>query len=59
MGKSIGFKNQIVFTGGVARNIGMKKALQKRIGEEITVPENPQIIGALGAAIIARDRIPH
>ncbi len=57
MGKSIGFKNQIVFTGGVARNTGMKKALEKRIGEGITVPEKPQIIGALGAAIIARGKV--
>ncbi len=56
MGNAVGFKNQIVFTGGVARNTGMKKALQDRIGKEIFVPEDPQIIGALGAAIIARER---
>ena len=57
MGNTVGFKNLIVFTGGVARNVGMRKALQDRIGKEILVPENPQIIGALGAAIIARDRL--
>lgn len=56
MGGSIGFRDQVVFTGGVARNEGMKKALQDRIGKEVLVPENPQIVGALGAAIIARDR---
>jgi predicted CoA-substrate-specific enzyme activase len=55
MGNSVGFKSQIVFTGGVAKNVGMKKVLQDRIGKEIFVPANPQIIGALGAAIIARD----
>jgi len=56
MGSSVGFKNPVVFTGGVARNIGMKKALQDRIGMEILVPENPQVIGALGAAILAKHK---
>jgi (R)-2-hydroxyacyl-CoA dehydratese activating ATPase len=57
MGNPVGFKNLIVFTGGVAKNIGMKKALQDRIRKDILVPENPQIIGALGAAIIAKSRL--
>jgi predicted CoA-substrate-specific enzyme activase len=56
MGNSIGFRDRVVFTGGVARNVGMKKALQDRIAKEVFVPENPQIVGALGAAIIARDK---
>jgi (R)-2-hydroxyacyl-CoA dehydratese activating ATPase len=56
MGKSVGFRDLVIFTGGVARNIGMKQALEARIGKEILVPENPQIIGALGAAVIARER---
>jgi predicted CoA-substrate-specific enzyme activase len=56
MGNAMGFKSPVVFTGGVARNIGMKKALQDRIGKEIIVAENPQIIGALGAAILARKK---
>jgi predicted CoA-substrate-specific enzyme activase len=58
MGSGIGFRDQVVFTGGVARNAGMKKALQDRIGREVLVPENPQIVGALGAALIARDKCP-
>jgi predicted CoA-substrate-specific enzyme activase len=56
MGNAMGFRDQVVFTGGVARNVGMKKALQDRIGNEVLVPENPQIVGALGAALIARDK---
>lgn len=44
---------QVVFTGGVAKNIGVKKALQEEFGMEILVPEEPQIIGALGAALLA------
>jgi predicted CoA-substrate-specific enzyme activase len=56
MGSAIGFRDRVVFTGGVARNVGMQKALQDRIGKDVLVPENPQIVGALGAAIIARDK---
>ncbi len=54
MGKSVGFKNEVVFTGGVAKNIGIKKALEEEIDFEISIPEEPQIMGALGAALMAR-----
>lgn len=53
MGKPIGFKKDVVFTGGVAKNVGMKKAMEDEIGMEILIPEEPQIMGALGAAILA------
>ena len=55
MGASVGFKNDVVFTGGVALNVGMKEALASAIGLDILVPEQPQIIGALGAAILAKN----
>ena len=54
MGKSIGFTKDVAFTGGVAKNVGVKKFLADTIGLEIVIPQEPQIIGALGAAIIAR-----
>jgi predicted CoA-substrate-specific enzyme activase len=54
MGQSVGFKKEVVFTGGVAKNVGMKRALEDEIGQEILVPEEPQIMGALGAAILAK-----
>lgn len=53
MGKPIGFKKDVVFTGGVAKNVGMKKAIEDQIGMEILTSEEPQIMGALGAAILA------
>jgi predicted CoA-substrate-specific enzyme activase len=43
----------IAMSGGVALNRGIVRALERGVGREIFVPENPQIIGALGAAIIA------
>jgi len=54
MGSSVGFKKDVVFTGGVAKNVGMQKALEDEIGLEILTPEEPQIMGALGAAILAK-----
>jgi predicted CoA-substrate-specific enzyme activase len=54
MGKSVGFRKAIIFTGGVAKNVGVKRALENEIGMEIIVPKEPQIMGALGAAIIAK-----
>jgi predicted CoA-substrate-specific enzyme activase len=54
MAGRIGVREEIVFTGGVARNRGVLKALQEIIGHEIRVPSEPQFTGALGAAILAQ-----
>ena len=53
-GAPVGFKKELVFTGGVAKNVGMKKAFEYEIGLDVLVPEEPQIMGALGAAILAK-----
>ena len=55
MGRSIGFSEDVMFTGGVAKNTGVKINLESAIGVQITVPEEPQIVGALGAALLAMD----
>ena len=43
------------FSGGVALNRCMVKELARALGIEVKVPEMPEYIGALGAAIIARE----
>ena len=53
MGLQIGYENQIVFTGGVAKNKGVQKALEQELGTKIAIPSEPQIVGALGAALLA------
>jgi activator of 2-hydroxyglutaryl-CoA dehydratase len=46
---------QVTVTGGCAKNKGLIKALTKSINMEVAVlPVDPQIIGALGAAVFAR-----
>lgn len=45
----------VVFTGGVAKNSGVIKALEEKLGYKIIVPAEPLLTGALGAAILARE----
>lgn len=47
----------VVFTGGVAKNIGVVKALEENLGCPVLVPSEPLLSGALGAALIARETI--
>lgn len=54
--KQVGAEDDVVITGGVAKNIGVVKALEVEIAHRIYVPPEPQIIGALGAAIVAREK---
>jgi len=56
MGSRRGFKKEVVFSGGVAKNIGMQRALEQRIGFSILLPDEPQLLGSLGAALIASER---
>jgi activator of 2-hydroxyglutaryl-CoA dehydratase len=46
-------KNPVIMTGGVAKNQGMVKALENRLGVEIQVGDFPQENGAVGAAVLA------
>ena len=49
----IKLEKQLVFAGGVARNPCIKHLLEKILNKKILVPENPQMVGALGAAILS------
>ncbi|OAA29922.1 hypothetical protein AT15_01200 [Kosmotoga arenicorallina S304] len=47
----------VVFTGGVARNSGIVKALQEELGINFLIPDVPDIVGAYGAAIMAMEKV--
>jgi len=49
----IGMKEPVMVTGGVARNIGVVQALEKKLGMKIEVSPYAQVNGAIGAAILA------
>jgi predicted CoA-substrate-specific enzyme activase len=56
MVRRIGPRERVVFAGGGALNPCLRRLLSQKIGLELTMPEQPQIVGALGAAIVARGR---
>jgi predicted CoA-substrate-specific enzyme activase len=47
----LGFEEEIVFAGGVAKNKCIANLLEKRLRKRILIPNEPQIVGALGAAM--------
>ena len=52
----VGFAKNLVMVGGIARNPGMVKAMEEQAGCHILIPQEPIIVGALGAALIAREK---
>ncbi len=57
MASKLKIEGDVVFTGGVAKNIGMVKALEDHLGRHVYVCEEPLITGALGAALLGRERV--
>ena len=51
----VGLEQKVMLTGGVAKNEGVFRAMKEKIKTDIMVSDDPQIVGALGAAFIARD----
>ncbi len=56
LAERVGIVPPVVMTGGVAKNPGARKALEERFGLSLLVPAEPQTAGALGAALIAREK---
>ena len=55
--RRLGVAEDVVMTGGVAKNSGVKKAVMKKLKIELKELDgaDPQVVGALGAALIAAD----
>jgi predicted CoA-substrate-specific enzyme activase len=51
----LGLVSPVAMAGGVAKNKGVVKALEEELGEALIVPSEPQIVGALGAALLAME----
>lgn len=52
-----GLEREYMITGGVAKNMGVVRAIEKKIGSPVCLPEEPEICGALGAALIALEDV--
>lgn len=57
MVKKLKIEPDVVFTGGVAMNIGVVRAIEENLGCKVLVPEDPLISGALGAALLGKKLI--
>jgi len=55
MVERIGLEEPVCMTGGVAKNLGVVKALEENLGVKIKIPDEPQITGALGAAYLSQN----
>jgi len=55
MVRSLGIEKDVVVTGGGAKNIGLVKAIEDKVGFPVLVPPEPLLTGALGAALLGRD----
>jgi predicted CoA-substrate-specific enzyme activase len=51
MVRQVGLKQNVAFVGGVAKNAGIKVFLEKELNISLYVPPEPQITGAIGAAL--------
>jgi len=54
--KKVGVKENFTVTGGVAKNIGVVAFLEEDLGKITRLPEDPQLVGAIGAAVIAKEK---
>ncbi|MBC7228783.1 MAG: 3-hydroxyacyl-ACP dehydratase [Actinobacteria bacterium] len=51
--KRVGVEREVVFAGGVARNPCLRALLERRLKVPLLIPEDPQLVGAMGAALSA------
>ncbi len=56
MAGSLDPEGALTMSGGVAKNRGVVAMLEEKLGRPVLVPEEPQTVGALGAALIAQER---
>jgi len=59
MARRVGIKERVVFAGGAALNQCLRKLVGDKSGIELTVPPEPQTVGAIGAAILAVSSLSH
>ncbi len=55
--RRVGIEPEVTFTGGVTRNQGMVQVMNEMLGYPVNVGEESHLMGALGAALFALDRI--
>jgi predicted CoA-substrate-specific enzyme activase len=54
--KRVGLNEAYMMTGGVAKNPGVVRAVEEKLGSKLFICEEPEIVGALGAALFGLDK---
>ncbi|MCC2253635.1 acyl-CoA dehydratase activase [Ruminococcus sp. CLA-AA-H200] len=54
--KRVGMEPEFMMTGGVAKNPGVVRAVEEKIGSKLYICEEPEIVGAAGAALYALEK---
>ena len=58
MARRVGVVDDVTLTGGCSKNDGLARALEKKLDIEVKkLPQDPQLVGALGAAIFAAEKL--
>ncbi|MDD4802913.1 MAG: acyl-CoA dehydratase activase [Syntrophomonas sp.] len=57
VGKGKKIESPVVFQGGVAANAGLRKAFAKILGMPVNIPEHYDVMGAIGAAMLAMEKM--
>ena len=55
--KRVGLEPEFMMTGGVAKNPGVVRAVEEKIGARIYICPEPEIVGAVGAALYALEQV--
>jgi len=55
LAKRVGIREDVALTGGVARNVGFARTLEDNLGVRLVIPDQPELVAALGAAVSARE----
>jgi benzoyl-CoA reductase subunit D len=53
----LGVNPDVVLVGGVAKDVGFIASLKRKLGVDVLIPEYPEYAGALGAALVAVNRV--
>jgi len=57
LAERVGVEKDYALVGGGARNVGLIKAVEEIVGFNIVVPEEPHLTAAIGAAVIAGEKV--
>lgn len=55
--RRVGMAPEFMMTGGVAKNPGVVRAVEEKIGHKLYICQEPEIVGAAGAALYALEKI--